>query len=169
MGSLPETPGGNKHLLVVMDHFTKWCEIFPTPDQKERTVAQTLVSSLFSRFGPPHIIHSDQGWNLKSHLMHEVCQIMDTHKSRTKAYHLQCDGLVERQNRAIQEMLSAFVSQHQDDLDFWASVVAYAYNTSTHEATGFSLYELVFGRTARTPIEIDLDIPLKDPSTVKFA
>jgi len=43
------------------------------------------------------------------------------------------------------------------------SVIAYAYNTSTHEATGFSPYELVFGRTARTPIEIDLDIPLKNP------
>ena len=115
MGPLPETPRGNKHLLVVMDHFTKWCEIFPTPDQKARTVAQTLVSSLFGRFGPPHIIHSDQGRNFESHLMHEVCQIMGTHKSRTTAYHPQCDGLVERQNRTIQEMLSAFVSQHQDD------------------------------------------------------
>ena len=90
---------------------------------------------------------------------------MGTHKSRTTAYHPQCDGLVERQNRTIQEMLSAFVSQHQDDWDIWVSVVAYAYNTSTHEATGFSPYELVFGRTARTPIEIDLGIPLKNPSS----
>ena len=64
MGPLPETPRGNKHLLVVMDHFTKWCEIFPTPDQKACTVAQTLVSSLFGRFGPPEIIHSDQGAQL---------------------------------------------------------------------------------------------------------
>ena len=43
------------------------------------------------------------------------------------------------------------------------SVIAYAYNTSTHEATGFSPYELVFGRTARNPIEMDLDMPLKNP------
>ena len=43
------------------------------------------------------------------------------------------------------------------------SVIAYAYNTSTHEATGFRPYELVFGRTARTPIEIDLDMLLRNP------
>ena len=163
MGPLPETPRGNKHLLVVMDHFTKWCKIFPTPDQKARMVAQTLVSSLFGHFGPPQIIHSVQGRNFESHLMHEICQIMGTHKSRTTAYHPQCDGLVERQNHTIQDMLSAFVSQHRDDWDTWVSVIAYAYNTSTHEATGFNPYELVLGRTARTPIEIDLDIPLKNP------
>ena len=160
MGPLSETCGGNKHLLVVMDHFTTWCEIFPTPDRKARMVAQTLVSSLFGSFGPPQIIHSEQGRIFEIHLMHEICQIMGTHKSRTTAYHPQCDGLVERQNRTIQDMLSAFVSQYRDDWDTWVSVIAYAYNTSTHEATGFSSYELVSGRT---PIEKDLDIPLKNP------
>ena len=141
----------------------KWCETFPTPDQKACTAAQTLVSSLFGRCGPPDIIHSDQGRKFESHLMHEICQIMDIHKSRTTAYHPQCDGLVERQNRTIQDMLSAFVSQHKDDWDTWVSVIAYAYSTSTHEATGFSPYELVFGRAARTPIEIDLDMPFRNP------
>ena len=110
MGPLPETPRCNKHLLVVKDHFTKWCEIFPTPDQKARTVAQTLVSSLFGHVGPFQIIHSDQGRNVESDLMHEVCQIMGIHKSKTTAYHPQCDVLVERQNRKIQDIPSAFVS-----------------------------------------------------------
>ena len=41
------------------------------------------------------------------------------------------------------------------------NVFAYVYHTSTHEATGFSPYELASGRTTRTLIEIDLDIPLK--------
>jgi len=72
------------------------------------------------------------------------------------------EGLVERQNRTIQSMLSASVYQHRDDWDTWVSVIAYAYNTSTHEATGFSPYELVFGITARTPIEIDLHIHHKN-------
>ena len=163
MGPLPETARGNKHLLVVMDHFTKWCEAFPTRDQKAHTVAQILVSKLFSRFGPPHVIHSDQGRNFESHLMQEVCQLMGIHKSRTTAYHPQCDGLVERQNRTLQDILSAYVSDHQDDWDQWVHLAVYAYNTSTHEATGFSPYELVFGRLARTPLELDLDLPLKNP------
>ena len=138
MGPLPETTQGNKHLLVIMDHFTKWCEVFPTKDQKARTVAETLVSKVFSRFGPPTVIHSDQGRNFESNLMHEICCLMGVHKSRTSAYHPQCDGLVERQNRTLQDMLTSYVSKHQHDWDRWVDLVAYAYNTSTHASTGYS-------------------------------
>ena len=44
MGPLPETGRGNKHILVLMDHFelTEWCEAFPTSDQKASTVAKLL-------------------------------------------------------------------------------------------------------------------------------
>ena len=69
MGPLPETPRGNEHLLVIGDHFTKWCEAFPTKDQKAQTVAHILVSKLFSRFGPPEVLHSDQGTNFESNLL----------------------------------------------------------------------------------------------------
>ena len=34
MGPISETSRGYKHILVMMDHFTKWCEAFPTKDQK---------------------------------------------------------------------------------------------------------------------------------------
>ena len=163
MGPLPETTQGNKHLLVIMDHFTKWCEVFPTKDQKARTVAEILVSKVFSRFGPPTVIHSDQGRNFESNLMHEICCLMGIHKSRTSAYHPQCDGLVERQNRTLQDMLASYVSEHQHDWDRWVDLVAYAYNTSTHASTGCSPYEMVFGRLARTPLELDLGLPLKNP------
>ena len=63
MGPLPETAWGHKHILVVMDHFTKWCEAFPAKDQKASTVAEMLVSEVLNRFGPPTVIHSDQGRN----------------------------------------------------------------------------------------------------------
>ena len=165
MGPLPETSRGNKHLLVVGDHFTKWCEAFPTKNQKSETVAQILVSKLFSRFGPPDAIHSDQGANFESNLMHEIYNIMGIHKTRTTAYHPQCDGQVERQNRTIQEILSSFVAEHPADWDLFVDMATYAYNTSRNETTGFSPYELVFGREPRLPLEVDLGVPLKNPST----
>eukprot|EP00794_Sanderia_malayensis_P011487 gene11487-biopygen9163 len=86
-------------------------------------------------------------------------------KTRTTAYHPQCDGLVERQNRTIQDMLSAFVSKYRDDWDLWVDLVVYAYNTSVHSATGFSPYEMVFGCEARTPLDSDLGVPLKNPGS----
>jgi len=95
--------------------------------------------------------------------MQEVCWLMGVHKSRTSAYHPQCNGLVERQNRTLQDMLTGYVSQHQHDWDRWVNLVAYAYNTSVHSATGYSPYGMVFGRLARTPLALDLGLPLKNP------
>eukprot|EP00112_Aurelia_sp_Birch-Aquarium-sp1_P023718 Seg718.4 transcript_id=Seg718.4/GoldUCD/mRNA.D3Y31 product="Retrovirus-related Pol polyprotein from transposon 412" pseudo=true protein_id=Seg718.4/GoldUCD/D3Y31 len=165
MGPLPETSRGNKHLLVVGDHFTKWCEAFPTTNQKSETAARILVSKLFSRFGPPDAIHSYQGANFESNLMHEVYNIMGIHKTRTTTYHPQCDGQVERQNRTIQEILSSFVAEHPSDWDLFVDMATYAYNTSRNETTGLSPYELVFDREPRLPVEVDLGVPLKNPST----
>ena len=165
MGPLQETSSGNKHILVVMDHFTKWCEAFATKDQKAKTVAKILVSRLFSRFGPPTVIHSDQGKNFSSILMHEVYNMMGIKKTRTTAYHPQCDGLVERQNRTLQAIITSFVSEHSSDWDQWLEQAVFAYNTSVHESTGISPYEMVFGRPARMPIEVELGVPLQNPSS----
>ena len=163
MGPLPETSRGNKHLLVVMDHFTKWCEVFPTKDQKASTIADIRVTRVFRRFDPPTIIHSDQGRNFESNIMQEICRLMRIHKSRTTAYRPQCDGPVEQQNRTIQEILASFVSQHQSDWDNWVSLAVFAYNTSRNQSTGFSPCEMAFGRDLRTPLEIDLGLLLTNP------
>ena len=93
--------------------------------------------------------------------MHEICRLTGMHKSRTTAYHPQCDGQVECQNQTLQNILSSFVSQDKDDWDDWVSLAVYAYNTSCHASIGFSPYEMVFGRDSRTPVEIDLGLPLK--------
>ena len=59
----------------------------------------------------------------------------------------------------LQEILSAFVSEHPDTWDLHIDQAIFAYNTSRHESTGFSPYGLVFGRVARIPVEIDLGLP----------
>ena len=109
MGPLQETSAGNKHILVVMDHFTKWCEASATKDQKAKTVARALVSRLFSRFGPHTVIHSDQGKDFDSIIMHEVYNTIGLKKTHTTAYHPRCDGLGERQNRTLQAIITNFV------------------------------------------------------------
>ena len=165
MGPLPETTRGNRYILVLMDHFTKWCEAFPTKDQKASTVAKILVEKVFSRFGPPVVLHSDQGANFESNLMHELCDVMGITKTRTTAYHPRCDSQVERQNRTLQDMLAAFSTRHINDWDLWLDSVVFAYNTSRQESLRMSPYEVVFARTPRMPLELELGLPLKDPST----
>ncbi|GFU00569.1 retrovirus-related Pol polyprotein from transposon 412 [Trichonephila clavipes] len=61
LGPLPRTASGNKYLLVVMDYFTKWPEVYPIPDQEAPTVAEAVVQHWISRYGAPLQLHSDQG------------------------------------------------------------------------------------------------------------
>ena len=98
VGPLPETSRRNRHILVMMDHFTKWCEAFPTKDQKAATVANLVVGRVFSRFGPPVILHSDQGANFESNLIHQICD-------RPDDWDLWFDPVVYAYNSSRQESL----------------------------------------------------------------
>jgi hypothetical protein len=59
--------------------------------------------------------------------MLEVCDVMGITKTRTTAYHPQCDGQVERQNRTLQDMLVSFCTKHGNDWDLWLNAVVFAY------------------------------------------
>ena len=51
LGPLPDTPSGNKYILMVIDQFTKWVEYYPIPNQSSEIVAKSIVDNFFSRFG----------------------------------------------------------------------------------------------------------------------
>jgi len=96
---------GSKYLLVVVDAFTKWVEAYPLPDQEAATCITAVYNGMFSRFGLPRQLHSDQGRNFESQLVTELCNITGVYKTRTTAFHPRSDGLTERANRTILAML----------------------------------------------------------------
>ena len=64
-----------------------------------------------------------------------------------------------RDKIGLQKIWSTFFSEHLDTLDLHIDQAVFAYNTSRHESTRLSPYELVLGRVARMPVEIDLGVP----------
>jgi len=127
-------------------------EVYAIPNQKAIIVAQKLVDQLFCRFSPPEQLHSDQGKQFESALLHEVCNILGMKKSRTSPYHPQCDGLVECYNRTLLDMLATW--NHPFAWEDQLSKVCMAYNTSVHASTGYTPFFLMFGRQARMPIDL---------------
>ena len=61
--------------------------------------------------------YSDQGRQFESNLFKEMCILLGKEKTRTTPYHPKSDGMVERFNRTLETMLSAYVSDHQRDWD----------------------------------------------------
>ena len=159
VGPLPRTANGNEYILVVCDYFTKWVECYALPDHQAQTVADAVVSNFVSRFGVPSVIHSDQGREFESRLFEEVCQLLGIEKTRTTPYHFQSDGLVERFNRTLQQMLSAFVNKERDDWDEHLPYVTMAYRATVHESTKFSPNRLMLGRETNLPLDLMVGPP----------
>jgi len=135
-GPFPESDNGNRYLLIAMDYFTKWPEVYAIPNQEASTVANALVTNFFCRFGVPMKLHSDQGRNFKSRLMQEVLERLRVNKTRMTPLHPQSDGMVERYVKTIEEHLRKVVSTHQRDWDERLPIFLLAYRASTHETTG---------------------------------
>lgn len=68
IGPLPVTPRKNRFILLVTDHFSKWREVFPVPDQTATTCAKKILDEVITRFGCPLNIHSDRGRNYESEI-----------------------------------------------------------------------------------------------------
>ena len=107
LGPLPETPRGNKYILVVTDYFTKWVEIFAVPNQTAPTCAEKIVNEVISRFGTPLSIRSDQGRNYEACIFKEMYRLLEVRKTCTSGGNPRCNGLSERFNRTLVRMIKA--------------------------------------------------------------
>ena len=159
LGELPLTVKGNKYIVVISDYFTKWTEALPMPNMEACTVAKILVEEVLCRFGIPQTIHSDQGRQFESNLFQEMCKLLGIEKTRTTPYHPQSDGMVERFNRTLATMLTAYVSTNQRDWDDQLPYVTVAYRSAEHETTGMSPNMLMFGRKVSTPLDLMFELP----------
>ncbi|KAJ8349267.1 hypothetical protein SKAU_G00243970 [Synaphobranchus kaupii] len=130
LGPLPVTDSGNRYILLAMDYFTKWPEAFAIPDQSAAMTAERHVEEMFTRFGAPAELHSDQGRNFESQVLAEVCKRLGVIKTRTTPLHPQSDGLVERFNRMLATQLAILASQHQRDWDRHLPLVLWAYRSA---------------------------------------
>ncbi|GFV28092.1 hypothetical protein TNCV_4330521 [Trichonephila clavipes] len=116
LGPLPRTASGNKYLLVVMDYFTKWPEVYPFRIRKPHR-SGGCSAALDIEIWVPLQLHSDQGRNFVSAVLKGVCELLGIDKTKTTPLHPQSDGMVERFNRTILNNLSLMVSKNQQDWD----------------------------------------------------
>ena len=148
------TSKGFRYILVVSDYFTKWTDAYPIRKHTAEVVANLLVTRWFVYHGVPKAIHSDQGKEFESRLFHGIATLLGARKIRTSPYRPQSDGQVERFNRTLLGLLSAFVSERVNDWDVHLPYVLMAYRTSVHASTGCTPQLMVFGREANHPVDL---------------
>ena len=170
LGPLTKTHDGNRYILLITDYFSKWVEAVALSNIEASTVALAFIEHFVTRFGVPTQIHTDQGKQFESQLFKEICLILGSDKTRTTPYWPQSDGLVERMNRTLEDLLSKMVSQHQKDWDRCLQIAMLAYRSSVQESTGFSPVQLMYGSEVNLPIHLTLGpLPQEEENLHQFS
>lgn len=159
-----------KDILILTDHFTKYALAFPTANQKAKTVAKCLWENFIVHYGIPEHLHTDQGPDFESHLIRELCDIAGIKKTRTTPYHPRGNP-VERFNRTLLSMLGTLGPEQKQRWKEYVKPLVHAYNCTRNEVTGYTPYELMFGRSPRLPVDLAFGLPAGDkpsPSHSKY-
>ena len=71
-------------------------------------------------------------------------------------YHPQANGQVESTNKVIESILTKMVKSHHRDWADRLSEALWSYRTTWRNTTGFSPYDLVYGKSVVFPIEFEI-------------
>ncbi len=102
---LPAGNQGSRYLLVCVDHFSRFVIWIPLPNKTAEAVAHALISNLFCPYFTPRVLLSDNGAEFRNALLEEISKQFNIKQTFTVTYHPSSNGLVERANRKILDVL----------------------------------------------------------------
>ena len=77
IGPLPTDDKGNSYVLVVIDTFTRWIELYPTTSTRALEAAEVLIQH-FGRYGPAQELQSDNGSQFVNEIIKDLTQLVDS-------------------------------------------------------------------------------------------
>ena len=82
-------------------------------------------------------------------------------KSRTTPYHAMGNGMVERFNHTLFNMLGTLEDHKKEDWKSYVSPLVHSYNAFRHDSTGYSPYFLMFGRHPTLAVDAYLGLNIQ--------
>ncbi|UYV63721.1 hypothetical protein LAZ67_2005419, partial [Cordylochernes scorpioides] len=153
LGRFHLTRDGNRWVIVCTDYLTKYAITKAIPTGGAVEVARFILNEIILKHGAPREMITDRGRSFQAKLIKELIKMCRMSQHFTTAYHPQTNGLTERFNKTLGDMLSMYVDVEQKNWDSVLPFVTFAYNTARQETTGFSPFYLVHGREAETMLD----------------
>ncbi|GFY20249.1 retrovirus-related Pol polyprotein from transposon 412 [Trichonephila clavipes] len=143
-------PERYKFILVISDHFTKWCELIPLRKASAQTIANAFFNTYIARYGAKISLISDNGPQFISDVFEHLSHRLDIKHMKTVTYRPQ-SNLTERVNRNLVQMIASFVEENHENWDQFLHEFAFALRTAVNETTNKTPAELFLGRKIITP------------------
>ncbi|GFW79474.1 retrovirus-related Pol polyprotein from transposon 412 [Trichonephila clavipes] len=143
-------PERYKFILVISDHFTKWCELIPLRKASAQAIANAFFDNYIARYGAPISLISDNGPQFISDVFEHLSHRLDIKHMKTVTYRPQAN-LTERVNRNLFQMIASFVEENHENWDQFLHEFAFALRTAVNETTNKTPAELFLGRKIITP------------------
>ncbi len=111
---------------------------------------------LMARFFWPGLHENVRRWcaACRECQLYELYELLGIKSIRTSVYHPQTDGLVERFNRTLKNMVRKFVKEDAKNWDKWLEPLLFAVREVPQASTGFSPFELLYGRQPRGVLDV---------------
>jgi hypothetical protein len=138
---------GNEYILVLIDNFSRWVEMYAISDLSAHTAAECILDFV-GRFGVPDKIHSDRGTQFVNDIISQMTQLIGTiHTFNILAYSHEENAMVERANKEILRHLRAYIFDKNIVSDWSGNLpmVQRIMNSSIHESIGVSPASILFG------------------------
>lgn len=142
----------NSHyVLTIVDLCTRYSVAIPTPDKSGKSLVRAL-RMLFAFNGYPQRLVSDNESMFRSQEFVEWLNIKGIEKTFTAVYNPRANGIDERFNQTLMNMINSCSYDRNWDEDVWE--LFYYYNIGTNAAHGESPFYLQFLRKGRLPIDL---------------
>ena len=86
-------------------------------------------------------------------LTNELCGLLNFDQHRTHPYHPQMDECLECWHGSLKHMLRR-CEDRGAQLNVLLKYFLFTYRCSPHSSTGFSLFQIIFSKPARGPIDV---------------